>query len=53
MILESLTGEIKKAWYAPKTNVAMYDVEEEEKENMLCYRSDKIDIAFGLINTCP
>ena len=52
VILESLTRKIKETGYAPKTNFAVYDVEEEEKENMLCYHSDKLDIAFGLIITC-
>ena len=52
VILESLTGQIQEAGYAPKTNFAVYNVQEEEKENMLCYHSDKLDIAFGLIITC-
>lgn len=52
-MLESLVGQIKGAGYVPETNFAMYDVEEEDKENTLCYHSEKLAIAFGLLNTCP
>lgn len=37
--------------YTPQTNVVMYDVEEEVKERILLGHSEKLAVAFGLINT--
>jgi hypothetical protein len=31
----------------------LHDLEEEEKESILCGHSEKLAIAFGLINTPP
>eukprot|EP01018_Ginkgo_biloba_P004838 Gb_17076 [translate_table: standard] len=52
-MLESLAKQIKEVGYVPATNFVMHDVEEEEKEYILCGHSEKLAIAFGLINTCP
>eukprot|EP01018_Ginkgo_biloba_P019525 Gb_02229 [translate_table: standard] len=52
-MLETLTGQIKEAGYVPNTNFVLHDVEEELKENMLSSHSEKLAIAFGLINTSP
>eukprot|EP01018_Ginkgo_biloba_P030770 Gb_22711 [translate_table: standard] len=51
-LLESLAGQMKEAGYVPDTNFVLHDVEEEEKEYILCGHSEKLAIAFGLINTC-
>eukprot|EP01018_Ginkgo_biloba_P009805 Gb_15643 [translate_table: standard] len=51
--LERLSGQMKEAGYVPNTNFALRDVEEEQKEHILCYHSEKLAIAFGLINTSP
>eukprot|EP01018_Ginkgo_biloba_P037531 Gb_04990 [translate_table: standard] len=51
--LESLDGQMKAAGYVPDTNFVLWDVEEEEKENILFAHSEKLAIAFGLINTGP
>eukprot|EP01018_Ginkgo_biloba_P008766 Gb_30991 [translate_table: standard] len=51
--LETLSGEIKEAGYVPDTNFALQNVEEEQKEHILCHHSEKLAIAFGLINTYP
>eukprot|EP01018_Ginkgo_biloba_P028329 Gb_03597 [translate_table: standard] len=51
--LESLAGQMKEAGYVPETNFVLQDVDEEEKEQILCCHSEKLAIAFGLINTCP
>eukprot|EP01018_Ginkgo_biloba_P004471 Gb_13863 [translate_table: standard] len=51
--LQSLAGQMKAAGYVPDTNRILHDVEEEEKERILYSHSEKLAIAFGLINTCP
>eukprot|EP01018_Ginkgo_biloba_P004839 Gb_17077 [translate_table: standard] len=52
-MLETLAGQMKEAGYVPNTNFVLHDVEEEVKEHMLCSHSEKLAIAFGLINTSP
>ncbi|CAM6060582.1 unnamed protein product, partial [Sphagnum tenellum] len=37
----------------PDTNFVLHDVEEEEKVFHLCHHSEKLAIAFGLINSAP
>eukprot|EP01018_Ginkgo_biloba_P010117 Gb_21745 [translate_table: standard] len=51
--LETLAGQLKEAGYVPNTNFALHDVEEEAKEHILCSHSEKLAIAFGLINISP
>ncbi|XP_057851065.2 pentatricopeptide repeat-containing protein At2g03880, mitochondrial [Cryptomeria japonica] len=50
--LERLSGEMKAMGYVPDTTFALNDVEKEQKEHILCLHSEKLAIAFGLINTC-
>jgi pentatricopeptide repeat protein len=52
-MLEILARQVKDAGYMPNTRFALHDIEEEEKEYLLCSHSEKLAIAFGLINTCP
>eukprot|EP01018_Ginkgo_biloba_P030463 Gb_36435 [translate_table: standard] len=52
-VLESLDKQIVAAGYVPNTRFVLYDVEEEDKEYILCGHSEKLAIAFGLINTPP
>ncbi|XP_028548002.1 pentatricopeptide repeat-containing protein At4g30700 isoform X2 [Dendrobium catenatum] len=49
-MLESLLGKIVEAGYQAETQAVLYDVEEEEKEQMIKIHSEKLAIAFGLIN---
>uniref|UniRef100_A0A1D1XWU5 Pentatricopeptide repeat-containing protein At4g30700 n=1 Tax=Anthurium amnicola TaxID=1678845 RepID=A0A1D1XWU5_9ARAE len=51
--LERLTGKMVEAGYSAVTDMAMYDVEEEEKLHMLKVHSEKLAICFGLISTEP
>eukprot|EP01018_Ginkgo_biloba_P034623 Gb_37261 [translate_table: standard] len=51
--LERLLGQMKAAGYVPNTRFLLNDVEEEQKEQILCHHSEKLAIAFGLINTPP
>jgi hypothetical protein len=41
------------AGYVPHTTIVLHDVEEEEKVFHLCHHSEKLAIAFGLLNTAP
>ncbi|GLJ15071.1 hypothetical protein SUGI_0246360 [Cryptomeria japonica] len=52
-MLDNLAGRMKKEGYVPDKNFALHDVEDEEKEHILCHHSEKLAIAFGLINTSP
>eukprot|EP01018_Ginkgo_biloba_P037437 Gb_29877 [translate_table: standard] len=51
--LETLARQMEEAGYAPNTNFVLHDVEDEVKEHLLCIHSEKLAIAFGLINTKP
>eukprot|EP01018_Ginkgo_biloba_P015176 Gb_08049 [translate_table: standard] len=51
--LETLSEQMKGMGYVPDTNFVLFDVDDEEKEHMLSCHSEKLAIAFGLINTCP
>ncbi|XP_057854722.2 pentatricopeptide repeat-containing protein At3g12770 [Cryptomeria japonica] len=50
-ILEKLSWEMKAAGYFLDSRHVLNDVEEEEKELFLCHHSEKLAIAFGLLNT--
>ncbi|KAF8675242.1 hypothetical protein HU200_047914 [Digitaria exilis] len=53
--LQALIGEfvtqMKSEGYVPDTGSVLYDIEEEEKERILLGHSEKLAVAFGLINT--
>ncbi|XP_057866832.2 pentatricopeptide repeat-containing protein At3g26782, mitochondrial-like [Cryptomeria japonica] len=51
--LEKLSWEMKAAGYVMDTRPVLNDVEDEEKELILCHHSEKLAIAFGLLNTSP
>lgn len=50
--LETLGDEIKAAGYVADTN-SIHDVEEDVKEQLLNSHSERLAIAFGLLNTRP
>lgn len=52
-MLAELKKDMKAAGYIPDTNVALYDLQEEEKESEVWYHSEKIALAFGLIALPP
>eukprot|EP01018_Ginkgo_biloba_P026430 Gb_07153 [translate_table: standard] len=52
-MLDSLAGQMKEAGYVPEIHSVLHDVEEDEKEYILCYHSEKLAVAFGIISTCP
>ncbi|XP_057842691.2 pentatricopeptide repeat-containing protein At4g21065-like [Cryptomeria japonica] len=51
--LEKLSWEMKAEGYNPDTAPVVNDVEEEEKKLLVCHHSEKLAIAFGLLNTSP
>ena len=44
---------IRLAGYVPDTGGVLHDIDEEERENPLYYHSEKLAIAFGLLETKP
>ncbi|CAL5412550.1 unnamed protein product [Camellia sinensis] len=52
-MLGEITKKLKLEGYAPHTANVLADIEEEEKETALSYHSEKIAIAFVLVNTPP
>jgi hypothetical protein len=51
--LKRLSGLMHDAGYVPVTEFVLHDVEEESKVFHLCHHSEKLAIAFGLINPDP
>ncbi|KAF9618513.1 hypothetical protein IFM89_001914 [Coptis chinensis] len=51
--LERLGMEMKKSGYCPDTNFVLQDVEEQDKENILCGHSEKLAVCLGLLSTPP
>ncbi|KAH0862384.1 hypothetical protein HID58_079595 [Brassica napus] len=51
--LKSLGKEVREAGYVPETKYVLHDIDEEAKERALMHHSERLAIAFGLINTPP
>ncbi|ESR50251.1 hypothetical protein CICLE_v10033882mg [Citrus x clementina] len=51
--VESMAVEIKMAGYMPDLSCALHDVEDEDREHMLNYHSEKLAVAFGIMNLTP
>lgn len=49
-LLVKLSKEMMEQGYVPETKAVLYDVETEEKERVLLGHSEKLAVAFGLIN---
>nr|AKH05207.1 chlororespiratory reduction 2 [Geranium maderense] len=49
-LLFKLSTEMKEKGYVPQTNVVLYDLAEEDKERIVLGHSEKLAVAFGLIN---
>ncbi|KAI9122418.1 hypothetical protein K1719_006258 [Acacia pycnantha] len=52
-LLGKITELLKSEGYVPHTANVLADIEEEEKEQALSYHSEKVAIAFMLLNTTP
>ena len=53
MVLESLDRQMKVEGYVPNTSCVLHDVSEEENKSLVLSHSEKLAIAFELINTSP
>lgn len=51
--LDELLGKIRRMGYNPEVEATLHDVEEEDKEGHLSVHSEKLAIAFLLLNTSP
>ncbi|OIV91656.1 hypothetical protein TanjilG_26509 [Lupinus angustifolius] len=51
--LEILSQRMRKEGYVPDTSCVLHNVDDQQKETMLCGHSERLAIAFGLINTPP
>ena len=51
LYLNELTSEMKLRGYAPDTGSVLHDMDVEEKEYSLAHHSEKLAIAFALMNT--
>ncbi|KAF7152128.1 hypothetical protein RHSIM_Rhsim01G0232700 [Rhododendron simsii] len=50
-LLLEISMEMKEKGYVPATKVVLYDLGEEEKEQIVLGHSEKLAVAFGLINS--
>lgn len=51
--LEELLVDMKRMGYCAENSFVLQDVEEEEKERILLYHSEKLAIAYGLLSLSP
>lgn len=51
--LRRVTDQIKEVGYVPDTSCVLHDVDEAEKERVLCAHSERLAISYGLISTPP
>eukprot|EP01018_Ginkgo_biloba_P011555 Gb_34228 [translate_table: standard] len=49
--LENLSRKMKEAGYVADTNFVLLAMEEQQKVHTLCYHSEKLALAFGIIST--
>ncbi|XP_077210027.1 tetratricopeptide repeat (TPR)-like superfamily protein [Tasmannia lanceolata] len=52
-MLDEIDKLLELDGHVPDTSEVFYDIEEDWKEGALCYHSEKLAIAFGLISTSP
>lgn len=52
-MVEEMRREMKRAGHVPSTSEVLLDIDEEDKEDALNRHSEKLAIAFALLNTPP
>ncbi|KAL5975489.1 Pentatricopeptide repeat-containing protein [Asimina triloba] len=52
-MLDEMADRLRSVGYAPDTTQVLLNIDEEERESVLYYHSEKLAIAFGLISTTP
>ncbi|KAL4182647.1 hypothetical protein AMTRI_Chr11g94250 [Amborella trichopoda] len=50
-LLTKISTEMKQSGYVPNTSAVLYELDNEEKERIVLGHSEKLALAFGLINT--
>ncbi|WOG83928.1 hypothetical protein DCAR_0103107 [Daucus carota subsp. sativus] len=53
LFLDSLSNLVRKEGYVADLKSVLHDVDDDEKRDILCGHSERIAIAFGLLNTKP
>ena len=48
--LDELFAKIKATGYKPDTDYVLHDIDQEEKAESLCNHSEKLAVAFGILN---
>lgn len=51
--LERLNVHLKKAGYVPDTHSVLHDMNDQQRKLSLCYHSERLAIAYGLISMPP
>ncbi|KAK2965348.1 hypothetical protein RJ640_013811 [Escallonia rubra] len=51
--LDELLAEMKKLGYCAESSFVLHDVEDEEKEKILLYHSEKLAVAFAVLSLSP
>ncbi|XP_068658036.1 pentatricopeptide repeat-containing protein At4g21065-like [Aristolochia californica] len=52
-MVDEMGKELKRAGYIPTTSEVLFDIDDEDKEDALNRHSEKLAIAFALLNTKP
>ncbi|OMO71059.1 hypothetical protein COLO4_28397 [Corchorus olitorius] len=52
-LLGTISGLMAKEGYVADLRYVLHDVEEDEKRDLLCGHSERLAIAFGILNTKP
>lgn len=52
-MLKDMTTRLKSAGFVANTYQVVFDIDEEEKETIVSYHSEKLALAYGLINSSP
>ncbi|XP_019099366.1 PREDICTED: pentatricopeptide repeat-containing protein At1g34160 isoform X2 [Camelina sativa] len=47
--IDEIRFKIREEGYVAQTGLVLHDIGEEEKENALCYHSEKLAVAYGLM----
>lgn len=50
-MLQDMAMRLKSAGHVPNISQVVFDVDEEEKETVVSYHSEKLALAFGLVNS--
>ncbi|XP_077220001.1 pentatricopeptide repeat-containing protein At3g62890-like isoform X2 [Tasmannia lanceolata] len=53
LMLEEMAKRLRSVGYVPNTRRVSFDIDEEEKEDVVSYHSEKLALAFGLMNLGP